>query len=210
MRVTLDDQPCTFNANNVHDALAQAADLARDQDRLIVEVIVDGTPWGDRELADDEATAVAAREVNLVTASSRDLVAQTFDDAGGALNDIDRLHKDAAEFLQVDQRPAAMQSLAEAIGVWQSVREAVSKGADVVGIDLADVRTADGSAMDAIGQLNEHLTGLRDALVQDDGVAIADTLLYELPEVVDQWRAVLDALQQQITSSETSTHGAGQ
>lgn len=209
MRVTLDDQPCSFNAANVEDALAQAAEMAQQRDRLIVEVIVDGESWNDRDLADPDVTSVPADDVRLVTACPRDLVSQTFEDAAATLDDIDGLHKRAAEQLQVDHRPAAMQSLADAIGMWQIVQEAVSKGAGAVGIDLADVHGPDCTALDAIGTLNEHLTGLRDALVNDDGVAIADTLLYELPEVVDQWRAVLDALQQVITN-ESSQHGARQ
>ena len=47
----------------------------------------------------------------------------------------------------------------------------------------------------AVGRLNDWLGVIRNALVDHDQISLADTLLYEFPEVVAEWQTVLSELE---------------
>lgn len=196
MRVFLDDKPCDIQADNVGEAIAQCAAMAEDDGRYVVEVVVDGDQWNNEKLDSSESRAVVADELRLSTAEPAALVGQTFADAASALNDARTMQDDAAALLQRDDQPAAMTQLGEAFTIWMSVQQAVVQGSQLVNLDL-DQHSVDGRPVqEIIGELNERLQSLRDQLESNDTVGVADTLLYEMPDVIHQWRAMLEELQQ--------------
>ena len=194
MRVLLDEVECDVAPQSVAEAIAAGAALAQDRGRTIADVFVDGTRWTDDRLAGPES-ANAAEEVLLVTSDPAELVSQALADAAEALGDADTLQREAAELMQADQHVAAMDRLQPAIAIWQAVQQAVVKGAHLVGLDL-DTIEVDGTPMKAaIDRLGERLRMIRSALAANDPVGLSDTLLYEMPEVVAEWRALLAHVQ---------------
>lgn len=191
MRIYLDDAACdAIRADSVTVAIAAAAELARQRGRTIVDVIVDGRRWNADRIGSKEASiAGTANEIRLCSADPCALACEAFDDAAGVLSEIDRLQQAAAESLQTDRTAAAMDDLAKAIDLWGSVHQAVTMGSSMAEIDLAPHHTT-------IEQLTAHLRGMKSALQTRDSVALADTLLYDLPEVVSQWRALLHELRE--------------
>ena len=100
--------------------------------------------------------------------------------------------------MQADQHVAAMDRLQQAIAIWQAVQQAVVKGAQLVGLDL-DTIEVDGTPMQtAIDRLGERLRMIRSALTANDPVGLSDTLLYEMPEVIVEWRALLTHVRVQV------------
>jgi hypothetical protein len=196
MRVTLDEQPCAIDAESIGDAIGSAAALAEERGRVIVEVIVDGNSWDQDQLGSSELRAGRADHLDLVTADLGELVHETLRDAAAALDDADRLQREAAELLQSDQAQIAMVRLGEAFGIWQSVQQAVAICGDALQVDLTALKVADNPLQQSVVRLDEQLQSLRTALENKDMVSLADMLLYELPEVVAEWREVLDTLQQ--------------
>lgn len=191
MQILLDDVTCELDAATVAEAVLAAAALARSQGRLVVDVIVDGTRWTE----DPSAPSAAASVVALTSAQPAVLVWETFAQAVEALAEADSLQRAAAESLQSDRALAAMDKLAGAMAIWEGVREAIVNGAAIAGLDLA----APGAGLDAaVTLLHDKLEALHGALRQGDLVAVADALLYEFPEVVTRWRALLGELQQQV------------
>src|SRR5437667_1053312 len=110
MRVTLDQRMCDVKAESVEDAIAAAANLAQQRGRMIVEVLVDGELWtGD--CAALAAVSTVASDIQLTSADPIALVCETFDQASAALREADSLQQAAAELLQADRAPEAMEKL---------------------------------------------------------------------------------------------------
>lgn len=195
MRILLDDTPCDLKAKTVGEAIDAAAEVARRLGRLIVEVRVDDTLWAEGKLSSPKQLEASAEVVRLTSAEPRQLVDEAFTDAAEALADADELQQEAARLIQSDQYTVSMDKLNEALSIWLSVQEAIVKGSRIVGIDLDDVVVGERSINASISRLNEWLLVIRNALTDSDQIALADTLLYELPEVVGEWRSILEHLQ---------------
>ncbi len=195
MRILLDDTPCDLKAKTVGEAIDAAAEVARRLGRLIVEVTVDDTLWAEGKLSSPKQLEASAEVVRLTSAEPRQLVDEAFTDAAEALADADELQQEAARLIQSDQYTVSMDKLNEALSIWLSVQEAIVKGSRIVGIDLDDVVVGERSINASISRLNEWLLVIRNALTDSDQIALADTLLYELPEVVGEWRSILEHLQ---------------
>ncbi len=198
MRVLLDDRPCEMDAGSVRDALAEAASRAEAAGRVIVEVVVDGERWGESELGSAERCASAAAEVHLVSADRVELVARTLGEAAGVLGEIDERQRTAAEALQVGDTAEGMASLGEALELWLLVQRSIDMSLQTVGIGLDEVRHDGEPIAASVRSLEDQLRGVRDALSRRDSVALADALLYELPDVIEHWRGVVDSIRRQV------------
>ena len=194
MKVLLDDMPCEVNATTVGEALDAASAVAEQRGRLIVDVSVDGTRWTESDLSSSDRTDAAAEVVHFTSAAPRELVRQTFADAADALTDADDLQRETAQLLQADHRTVSLDKLNEAISIWLQVQEAIVKGSQLVGLDL-DAVALPRPIGESISALNQRLEAVHGALARNDVIALADTLLYEFPEVVEEWRGILDELQ---------------
>ncbi len=196
MQILLDDIPCNVEARTVGEAIEGGADLARDRGRLIVDVTVDGSQLSEADLASPAQQTRTAQVVRLVTADPVELVRQTLNDAREALTEADELQREAAELLQSDEHTVAMDKLTEAISIWLCVQEAVIKGTQLMGLDLdAERPDSEENLPDAIRCLKERLDAVRRALLDRDEISLADTLLYEFPQVIERWRRLLGDLQ---------------
>jgi len=195
MQILLDDMPCDVEAATIGQAIDAAKSVAGDRGRLIVEVTVDGSRWSQSELDSPASLLGSAREVRLTTAEPGTLVRGIFKDAAEALADADTLQQQAAELLQSGDMVVALDKLVTAIAIWQTVQQAVVKGARAAGIDLDGISSEQGTIAAAIDQLNDKLGVVSRSLEQRDPIGLADTLLYEFPEVVRRWRSIMQALE---------------
>ena len=195
MRILIDEQPSDIQASSIGEAINTAAAEAEGRGRVIVEVVVDGEPWNEEQLASAELCAGRAQELRLVSADLIDLVQQTLADASEILAGADELQRAAAELLQADRRAEAMDKLAEALVVWRAVQTAVFKSSQALQLDLDNVRVGESTMSQSVTRLNEQLVTLRSALEANDPVALSDALLYEMPHVVAEWREALLAIQ---------------
>jgi hypothetical protein len=134
-------------------------------------------------------------DIRLTTADPTELVCTTFAEAADALNDADELHREAAELIQADQSRKAMEKLCDALSIWVAVQEAVQKGAALIQVDLDDLKICETTAQQSVERLAVQLQEMKQAVETEDPVHLSDTLMYELPDVVQQWRAMLRELQ---------------
>ncbi len=194
MQVYLDERQCDVSAECVGEAILAGAALAETHGRMIVEVEVDGTRWTERELGAPERANFIAEEVRLTSADPVELVSSTFTDAADALDEADALHREAAELIQLDQQRKAMEKLGQALSIWMAVQQTVEKGATLMQVDLDDVKLSESTAQSAVEQLGIQLNAIKAAVEMEDPVQLSDSLLYELPDVVEQWRSLLREL----------------
>ena len=195
MQILIDDLPCEVDASTVGEAIEGAAGLARERGRLIVDVIVDGTRWSEADLASDERHAQTAEVIKFTSAEPVELVRHTFADASDSLAEAADLQREAAELLQSGQGTVSMDKLGEAVSIWLCVQEAIVSGAELVELDLDTVQTGGEPLPVAIRRLNDSLDTLRVSLQQRDEIALADTLLYDFPPIIEAWRRLLHDLQ---------------
>ena len=198
MQILIDDLPCEMDANTVGEAIEGAADLARDRGRLIVDVTVDGARWTQAELASTQRHAQSAQVVRFSSAEPTELVRQTFEDAADALTEADELQREAAELLQSDKGTVAMDKLGEAVSTWLGVQEAIVSGTQLIGLDLETVTVGGKPLPEAVRRLADRLNAVRSGLKESNAIELADTLLYEFPPIVEEWRRLLSELQERI------------
>ena len=194
MRIWLDEDPCEVDARTVGQAIDAAAAIADGKGRLIVEVVVDDTPWSAGDLDIEGRLDQVAKEVRMMSADPGTLVIEAFRDTAAVLTEADSLQQEAARQIQADHRTEAMESLARAVDIWMTLQETVLKGAEAVGLNLDEVRVDDSLLSDSIARLNDWLLIIRNALSDGDQIALADTLAYEMPRVVKSWQSILEEL----------------
>ena len=87
-----------------------------------------------------------------------------------------------------------MDKLNHSILIWQSVQKAVMIGVEIAAVDPGDEKNLEDSITGAIERLNLQLTTIKDGLNSDDPIGISDALMYDMPEVVQEWRSLLHEL----------------
>jgi hypothetical protein len=194
MHILVDDRPCEHRATTVAEAIAEGVRIAQSQGRMVVDVYVDGEHWSEARLTSEAMNSAPVGEVRLHTAVAAELAGEVFQQAADAVQQTDLLQRDAAELIQAGKLPAAMEKLAQALSLWSQVQMAAATGSKAAGINLERVEV-DGVAMNrVVTGLNDRLRQLHAALKDGDSVTLADTLMYDLPPVVTEWRSLLHEL----------------
>ncbi len=199
MRLFLDNDVIFTPRESLALALKTGVEEAERRGRIIIEVQGDGRPLTDELLTSPPDHASGIRELRLVSADPKLLVAETLMQAADSLR-MARQHQTAASdrFLSNDV-DAALDEVKGAFGVWQAVRDAFEKSAQVLGAHLLDVSFDAGNgqtrnARDDVNALTMSLREVRDAMEAQDWSALADAMEYGLSGVVDRWEVMLTAI----------------
>jgi len=194
MRILLDDRETTLRADTVGVALQEAATLAGQTGRMIVEIEVDGIAWCEEDLARPEHTARGATEVRLSTAHPAELLRDTFAHATEAVLNAEEIQRAAAKLMQSNREGEGLQKLLEALAVWGSVQTAVSRGLELGVLTRDDVRAAGIDLDGAVAVLDAQLRALRTAMQSRDTTAVSDCLMYEFPATTKRFAETLAAM----------------
>ena len=194
MAIYLDDQPTELTGATLTEILASASEGLAADGRVVVEVMVDGKVIAGDALGDHQNATLGDAEVRLTSADPKALAVSTLTQVREQLPLAGALHEQAAEQLQADNPTEALQHIAEAIDIWMQTQEAVLGSAGVVGLELDAVKV-DGEPMSAFTEeLIQQLHGLKDLITSKDTVALADTLAYEWPAIVQRWDELIETL----------------
>ncbi len=199
MTVYIDDEPVDVAGTDLDSVLAEARRRLEPEGRIVVDVELDGQRLDSVQLAQQRRSNVDRLQVRLTTCDPRALATTTLHQVRHELETARQEQTEAAELLQQDKQSEAVERIASAVNRWQHTQQAVVGASGLVGIDVNDLMVADQSAQAVIGELIEQLRGLRGLLAARDSVGLADVLLYEWPQTIDQWDrlvgAVIDAIQ---------------
>jgi hypothetical protein len=194
MRILLDDRETTLRADTVGVALQEAATLAGQTGRMIVEIEVDGIAWCEEDLSRPEHTARGASEIRLSTAHPAELLRDTFAHATEAVLNAEEIQRAAARLMQSNREGEGMQKLLEALAIWGSVQTAVSRGLELGVLARDDAKSAGIDLDGAIAALDAQLRALRTAMQSQDTTAVSDCLMYEFPATTRRFAETLAAL----------------
>lgn len=198
MPIFLDEEAIT------EGALAQAGDLAgllsaarrhlQAQKRVVVEVQIDGQPLTGEQIVQQHTLALGEHRVELFSASPTSLAIEVLDQMRLRLAENATLQKEAAELLQQDQPGSALTRVGESIEVWLQAEQAVRHATGLVEVDLDTIELEGEDFGFHTRELLSHLQTLKELIVADDVVGLADVLAYEWPEVTDRWDRLLGAI----------------
>ena len=193
MPVTVDHQPLqteTLGLKTIGQVLAHL----QQQDRLVVNVLIDGAEPDLSELGSIKQSTINGHTLFIETAEPREMALEVLDTVESQLDEADRLKKDAVEMLQANQLFGAMQKLGGCFTTWQHAEESIGKIAQLLRVDIKRI-VINGVAFDEVlCGLGEQLRSIKMALENRDFVALCDTLTYETTETSNQWRAALQQM----------------
>lgn len=183
------------------EALRRAAARAEEHGRMIVEAIADGKPLDDSALARPDNVQREILELRLTSVEPKELVRSTLLGAEDALEQAKADQYSAAEMIQAGQLDEARDPLASMLETWQAVREVVTRGSQVLKVDLDRVDLArvsggrlGGRVSDRSHELFSTLDDLKSALAREDWSAVGDSLAYDFDELVNSWQVMLRSL----------------
>jgi hypothetical protein len=194
MAIFLDDEPIQLNGTSLAELITSATKHLADDRRVVVEVMLDGDILNADQMNQRRDSPLEDTEVRLVSADPVALSVSTLHQVRDQLPQATSLHEQAAELLQQDNPTDALKTLAEVIGVWMQTQEAVLGSAGVVGLGLDQVKVDNEPMSDFTDELIKQLQDLKELIVAGDTVALADTLAYEWPPIVERWDALIEEL----------------
>jgi hypothetical protein len=208
MRIILDDHEINAVDGGAADALQAARDACEAQGRVITDVFLD-----DRHLDGAGLDALVADNPpgDVLRCTSTDpynLVVETFEYVGDALDQVGALHKSIADHFQGGEMAEGLNELKEALALWNSVRQGVEQGCMLVNLDVDEIRSETAQVDRALSLLAERLDAIRNAVSNQDWSSLADTLGYEMEPVVDEWRTFIEALGDHVESMRESGGGS--
>lgn len=201
MRVFLDGELQNTTQPGLGEALRRAAARAESHGRMIVEAVADGKPLDDSALAKPDSVQRQILELRLTSIEPKELVRSTLLGAEDALEQAKADQCSAAELIQAGQLDEARDPLASMLETWQAVREVVTRGSQVLSVDLDRVDLAKvsggrlgGRVSDRSHELFATLDDLKSALAREDWSAVGDALAYDFDELVNSWQVMLRSL----------------
>ena len=204
MAIFLDDQVVLLDGENLGDLLGSAKRRLEADDRVVVEVRIDGEKLDGDGIDRQQTIQISDSEVRLYTAEPLQLAASTLDLARGQLTEARTVQQEASDLVHDDRLADALEKISQVIEIWLQVQPAVLDSARFVGLDLDQI-TVDGSPVtDYTDELIENLRTLKELIANGDTVGLADVLAYEWPPVVDRWDRVIGRLVEVIEAGGTT------
>lgn len=176
-------------------SVATALDVARQQaaaaGRVIIEVKLDGVGLSDAELDAPDTSPSRAELIECISADPRALVAMSFEQASTALDEARAIQRDAAGALQSGQTDLAFGLLAEAIGVWEAVKQVLDQAPALLGVSAQSLCPKGTNFESAMLELVSGLSALKATLAMQDWATLADLLNVELDQQAEIWTGLL-------------------
>jgi len=194
MEIFIDGHPVDLACRDLDGALDAAAKHLSPRGRIVVEVEADGRDLVGEDLEHERAAGAAPACLNLLSADPRDLVEVALEEVRQGLVEAQRLQVEAAELLQKDNLPAAMENIGEAVDHWQDLQKVVVQAGSLLANDIGMIRVGEVSVEETVVALAERLKDLRMLLGAGDTVAVADELMYVWPDLCERWDQTLAAI----------------
>ena len=164
------------------------------ENRLVVNLLVDGRPPDLTRLGHLRASPLAGHTLFIETARPQELALDVLDEVDAQLREADRLKGEAVDFLQRNQAAPAMERLSGCFSTWQSAQESLQKTGQLLRIDLTRITVAGRCLAEVMSDFAAQLREIKQAMEHRDFVTLADVLTYEMTETSHHWREALGAM----------------
>ena len=165
--------------------------------RIIVSLRCDGLEMTGSEMtARLSQPASAIQRLEVFTGTTSELVAEAMTQAAAALTDTEGERRRAAELLTEGNISDGVALLGQVLRVYQQIHDAVSKSLQMLELDAREVMIEERTLQECFEAPTELLQQIKQALLAQDHVLLADILQYEFDDVVTQWQAAVADLRQ--------------
>jgi hypothetical protein len=194
MSLLLDRKPVTAakKLSTLDDAL-HWVDNHLPAGRIVVSVELDGTPVDAPALSRAKATAIADRQVAVLTGDKKELSLTLLGKLAALIEWLSPQHKAVAAQLEAGQTGPALERLNSILSAWHQIQQAYGNLAKLAGITLKDLPVHDLHGEAVMEEFCQHLTEIQSALTNHDFVLLADILQYEMDAAVANWMSLLEA-----------------
>lgn len=189
--------------------VGQVLSHVQKDNRLVVNLLVDGLPPDLTRLSHLRAKPLAGHTLFIETAEPRQMALEVLDEVGAQLDEADRLKADAVELLHRNAAAAAMEKLSGCFGTWHNAQESVLKTAQLLRLDLETIQVGMRSLTELLQDFTEQLRQIKSALMDRDFVTLGDILTYETTQTTTQWQMALNAIKAIITGERRVSQHAG-
>jgi hypothetical protein len=213
MKFFLDDQAVSDREHDdgtLEQSLRAVQSTLENAKRILVGFRCDGEDM--IGLAMTEALKQPAASFDRIDAYSTtrtELVVETMTHASASLEEAEGSIHEIARMLTEGRAKEAIPQLGECLTVWQQVHEAVWKSLTLLELDPAKVKIGDETVDATLARPKDVLTQIKNALLAQDHVLLADILQYEFTDVTEMWHSLIDRLNQEAAAREASTSGKG-
>ena len=165
--------------------------------RIIVSLRCDGLEMtGNEMVARLREPASSVQRLEVFTGSPSGLVAEAMVQSAVALTDTEGERRRAADLLTEGNISDGVALLGDVLRVYQQIHDAVSKSLQMLELDAREVMIDGRSLQECFEAPTELLQQIKQALMAQDHVLLADILQYEFEDVVTQWQAAVADLRQ--------------
>lgn len=193
MSVTIDQELFDAEKHSYSTVGHVLQHLQRDN-RLVTYLLIDGDEPDLQNMGNLRRTALGDCTVYIETANPHDMAFEVLGEVEAQLGEAERLKNDAVDLLQHNSVERAMQKLSGCFSTWQSAQESVLKTAQLLRIDLDQLRTEAGTLQEMVRDFTLQLNDIKSALMNRDYVQLADILSFEASETNNRWRCALTAM----------------
>lgn len=201
MHVYLDDNPFAVSdlaSKTVREVAQEIRLTLQPQGRMLVGLSCDGRPVPPAEL--DEAmdrSVMCYERLDFQSAVPAVLAREVLGKAKELLAESSPLFEQAGQMLAAGQTPRAMELMGNCFSVWNQVQLSVGKAAELLGVDLSQLKVGDSNADVLLEEFADQLRQVKDALENRDYVLLSDILQYELLQAAPRWQEMLSRLIEQ-------------
>ena len=165
--------------------------------RLVVGIRCDDVEVDGEEIAGKLSERTGTIEkLEVLTSTKHDLVIGAMLQASQALQESESACQRIGEQMNEGQATEGVKALGECLSVWQQIHEAVTKSLTMLQLDPESMFVRDEPLIDLITRPRDVLVQVKQALMAQDYVLLADVLQYEFSDVTETWYAVLNAIRQ--------------
>jgi len=198
MSVTIDHEPLPVRELGLQTVGQVLAHVARDN-RLVVQVLIDGQEPDIEQIGLVRATPVDGRTIFIETANSGELAINVLDEVVDQLGTAEQSKQSAADFLQQGNTSKALVDLGVCIRAWQHAQQSIVKVLELLRVDPAEVIVTNQPLEQCLANFSLQLRQIKSSLEQRDFVSLGDILQYETSDTTQSWLSCVDAVRQLIS-----------
>ncbi len=201
MQIILDGQSLTdadAAAGTVESAIRKVQTERCSPSQVVVSIRCD-----DRDIVGEQIAPFLRKPISAVTKlevftnTRKQLVAGAMAHASASLQETETACTRVAELLNTGESKEAIATLGECLRIWQQIHEAVAKSIEMLEMNPDAITLQDATMSDVIGKPKEVLLQIRNALLAEDHVLLADVLRYEFDDVTNSWYALIARIRQE-------------
>ena len=201
MKFFLDDQAITereHDEGTLEQSLRVLQSRLEKAKRILVSFRCDGEDMIGPAMTEAlKLPASTFDRIDVYSGTRTELVLETMTHASASLEEAEVSIQEIARLLTEGRSPEAIPRLGECLSVWQQVHEAVWKSLTLLELDPARIKIGDETVDATLTRPKDVLLQIKNALLAQDHVLLADILQYEFTDVTEMWHSLIARLNQE-------------